>query len=76
MVYAGFGQRVGHTGARCMVSVGAMRTAVCPMWGEIGIDDIYTDSASGLRHYTLHNLIGDVLIEQSDAYERVDLKLA
>lgn len=63
-------------GTMGMDGVDAMRTAVCPMWGEIGIDDIYTDSASGIRHYNLHNLIGDVLIEQSDAYERVDLKLA
>ena len=56
--------------------VNAMRTAVCPMWNEVSIDDIYSDSASGIRHFTLHNLIGDVLIEQTDAYERIDLKLA
>ena len=56
--------------------VNVMRTAVCPMWNEVSIDDIYSDSASGIRHFTLHNLIGDVLVEQSDAYERVDLKLA
>ena len=54
----------------------AMRTAVCPMWGEISIDDIYSDSSSGLRHFTLHNLIGDVLIEQTDAYDRADLKVS
>ena len=56
--------------------VDAMRTAVCPMWANIGIDDIYTDSASGIRHFTVHNLIGSILIEQPNAYERVDLKLA
>ena len=63
-------------GAMGLDGVNAMRTAVCPMWNEVSIDDIYSDSASGIRHFTLHNLIGDVLIEQTDAYERVDLKLA
>ena len=56
--------------------VNAMRTAVCPVWAEVGIDDIYSDSASGIRHFTLHHLVGDVIVEQSDAYERVDFKLA
>ena len=56
--------------------VNAMRTAVCPVWAEVGIDDIYSDSASGIRHFTLHHLVGDVIVEQSDAYQRVDFKLA
>ena len=55
--------------------VDAMRLATCPVWAEIGIDDIFSGSASGTRHFTLHSLIGDVLIQQADAYERVDLKL-
>ena len=54
----------------------AMRLATCPVWAEVGIDDIYSDSAAGTRHLTLHSLIGDVLIQQTDAYERVDLKIA
>ena len=65
-----------RAGTMGMDGVDAMRTAVCPMWDEISIDDIYSDSASGLRHFTLHNMIGDVLIEQVAAYSRVDLKLA
>ncbi len=56
--------------------VDAMRLATCPVWAEVGIDDIYSDAASGTRHFTLHSLIGDVLIQQTDAYERVDLKIA
>ena len=56
--------------------VNAMRTAVCPVWAEVGIDDIFSDSASGIRHFTLHHLVGDVIVEQSDAYQRVDFKLA
>ena len=56
--------------------VNAMTTAICPVWNELGIDDIYSDSASGIRHFTLHSLIGDVVITQANAYERVDLKLS
>ena len=56
--------------------VNAVRLATCPVWAEIGIDDIYSGSASGTRHFTLHSLIGDVVIQQSAAYDRVDIKLA
>ena len=56
--------------------VNAMSTATLPVWTEIGIDDIYSDSASGIRHFTMHSLIGDVVITQADAYERVDLKIS
>ena len=48
-----------------------MRTAVCPHWGEVSIDDIYSGSASGVRSFTLHVLLGDVLIVQPDAYGQV-----
>ena len=57
-------------------SVNAVRTAVCPVWQELGIDDIFSDSASGTRHFTLHALVGDILLVQPSAYQRVDLKLA
>lgn len=62
-------------GTMGLEGVEAVRTAVCPVWSEIGIDDIYTDSAKGVRHVTFHVLLGDVIITQADAYERVDLKL-
>ena len=53
-----------------------MRTAVCPTWGEVGIDDIYSGSASGQRSFTLHVLLGDVLIVQPDAYAQVRARLS
>ena len=56
--------------------VDAMTTAVCPVWSEVGIDDIYTDAASGQRHVTFHVLLGDVIKTQPDAYERIDLKVS
>ena len=65
-----------RNGTMGLDGVTGVRTAVCPIWNEIGIDDIYSDSASGIRHFTLHTLVGDVLIEQRDAYERVDFKIA
>ena len=65
--------RMGTTGLN---GVDAMRLATCPVWNEVGIDDIYSDSASGTRHFTLHHMIGDVLIEQPSAFEQIAFKLA
>ena len=48
---------------------GAMRTAVCPHWNAIDIDDIYTGSAKAERYFTMHVLLGDVILVQPDAYE-------
>ena len=65
-----------RAGTMGLDGVNAVRTAVCPMWNEVTIDDIYSDSASGIHHYTMHSLIGDVIIEQANAYSRVDLKVS
>ena len=56
--------------------VDAMRLATCGVYAEVGVDDIYSSSASGIRHFTVHTLITDVLVQQSDAFERVDVKIA
>ena len=54
-----------------------MRTAVHPSWGSVGIDDQYTDSRSGVRHFSLHTMVGDkVLIVQPGAYGLVEYKVA
>ena len=55
---------------------GAMRTAVCPHWNVIDIDDIYSGSAKGERYFTMHVLLGDVILVQPDAYEQVAFRLA
>jgi len=65
-----------RAGTMGLNGVNAMRTAVMPVYSDLGIDDIFSDSASGIRHYTLHHLCGDVLIEQPSAYEEVRIKLA
>ncbi len=55
---------------------GAMRTAVCPHWNEVSIDDIYSGSASGTRHFTMHVLLGDVILVQPDAYAETAFRVA
>ena len=63
-------------GRSMMGGAGGMRTAVCPHWGEIGIDDIYSGSAKGERYYTLHVLLGDVILVQPDAYGQVAFRVS
>ena len=63
-------------GRSMMGGEGAMRTAVCPHWNSIAIDDIYTDSASGRRFFTMHLLVGDVIVVQPDAYAQIAYKVS
>ena len=54
-----------------------LRTACHPTWGTLAIDDIYTDSAKGERHFTVHVLVGDkVLLVQPAAYGLVEFKVS
>ena len=53
-----------------------MRTAVCAHWGQMSIDDIYTDSAKATRHFTAHVLLGDVILVQPDAYAQVAFRVS
>ena len=53
-----------------------MRLAVCPHWGYISIDDIYTGARKGERHFTVSVLVGDVILVQPDAYAQVAYKVA
>ena len=57
-------------------SGGAMRTAVCPHWNEISIDDIYSGSGKGERYFTMHVLLGDVILVQPAAYAKISYQLA
>ena len=59
--------RTGRTG---------IRTAVCPHWGALSIDDVYSGSASGTRYVSFHVLLGDVLVIQPGAYAEVSYRLA
>ena len=63
-------------GRSMMGGAGAIRTAVCPHWNEVSIDDIY----SGLRQRdsALHACmfcLGDVILVQPDAYAQISFQL-
>ena len=54
-----------------------IRTASHPVWAAIEIDDIYSDSASGQRHVSMHLLVGSqVIVIQPDAYDLAEFKVA
>ena len=54
-----------------------IRTASHPVWASISIDDIFSDSASGQRHISLHLLVGSqVIVIQPDAYGLAEFKVA
>ena len=63
-------------GRSMMGGAGAMRTAVCPHWNQISIDDIYSGSATGERFFTMHVLLGDVILVQPDAYSQIAFQIA
>ena len=63
-------------GRSMMGGAGAMRTAVCPHWGEVSIDDIYSGSAKAERYVTMHVLLGDVILVQPDAYAQVAFRVS
>ena len=70
-------QAILHRMGRSMMGgAGAMRTAVCPHWNIIDIDDIYSGSAQGERFFTMHVLLGDVIIVQPGAYAQVAFQTA
>ena len=53
-----------------------IRTAVCPHWGYVSIDDIYSGSAKGERYFTASVLLGDVLVVQPSAYKQVSFRVS
>ena len=63
-------------GRSMMGGAGAMRTAVCPHWNEISIDDIYSGSAKAERYFTVHVLLGDVILVQPDAYAQIAYRVS
>ena len=51
-----------------------MRVAVCPHWGYLSIDDIYTGARKAERRYVLSVLVGDVILVQPAAYGLVTFR--
>ena len=52
-----------------------MRIAVCPTWNYLQVDDIYTKAGTGARVYTIHALIGDLILNYAEAYGRESFRL-
>ena len=63
-------------GIQCRKGRTGMRTAVCPHWGYIGIDDIYSGARKGERYFTVSVLVGDVILVQPDAYAQVAFRVS
>lgn len=63
-------------GRSAMGASAGMRTAVCPHWGEVSIDDIYSGAAKAERSFTMHVLLGDVILVQPDAYAQVSFRVS
>ena len=62
---------------RSMIGGGpGIRTAVCPHWGSLSIDDIYSGSGKGERYFSVHALVGDVIIVQPGAYSQVSYRVS
>lgn len=72
-VQQGILYRKGRSG---MGASAGMRTAVCPHWGEVSIDDIYSGSAKAERYFTMHVLLGDVIVVQPDVYAQVSFRIS
>ena len=53
-----------------------MRTAVCPHWGEVSINDIYSGSAMDELYFSVHVLLGDVVLVQPDAYAQMAFRVS
>ena len=52
-----------------------VRTAVLPTWGSVSIDDIYSGSAKAENYFTVHALIGDLVLAQAGAYTELNYQL-
>ena len=52
------------------------RLSVCPVWGHISIDDIYTGAKKGEITYVMAVLIGDLILVQPDAYAEVAFRVS
>ena len=71
-------QAIVYRMARSFLNMGEgySRTAICPHWNQVSIDDIYSGSAQAERFFTLHVILCDVILVQPDAYRQIAYKVA
>ena len=63
-------------GLACRKGRMGMRTAVCPHWGYVSIDDIYSGARKGERYFTVSVLVGDVILVQPGAYAQTSFRVS
>ena len=63
-------------GILCRKGRPGMRLAVCPTWGSVSVDDIYSGARKGERYFTVSTLVGDVILVQPDAYAQVAFRVS
>ena len=66
-VSLGIAHRIGRTD---------LKLATMPVWGNLTISDIYSDSKSATTHVTMHQFCGDLILNQSGAYSLFKTKTA
>ena len=65
-----------QTALACLKGRPGQRTAACPHWGSLEIQDQYTLAPKAQRRYLAHVLVGDVLVVNPAAYKLLSFKLA
>ena len=52
------------------------RTAVQPIWNYLAIEDRYSESDKATTRWSIHALVGDVIVTQPNAYVRRSFKVS
>ena len=60
----------------CRKGRSGLRLSVCPHWGYLSVDDIYSRAGEGERIFVVSILVGDVILVQPDAYAQVAFQTA
>ena len=53
-----------------------LRLAVCPTWGYLTVNDIYTGARKGQRRFVISAVVGDLILVQPSAYAQVAFQTA
>ena len=53
-----------------------MRLSVCPHWGFVSIDDVFSGSLKGERRFVISVLVGDVIVVEPGAYSQVAFRVS
>lgn len=70
--------KAAHIAQAVMVRKGqaGMRRAVLPRWPGLSVDDRYTLGRKGQRQYSVHVLLGDLILVQPDAFKQISFRVS